>query len=305
MTDLELFMSLSKPNDREVVQLNTYNNHLRFRFEPDYECVVRQEVGRCADILLNGIKYYARIQAIQDHYLKVKNRQLRDKIAGQQYLTKEQYIAQKPVWCSEEAWSALADDWRYKSKFAERNGDRSDPMRSPVDSLALYESNYGKPHGKWPLFNGVVNNKEALVEVKSGSSSSALKRQRREAEDLQRRRESEKFQLQNVYTQKMSEWSTKAYKSYTMGHKLLETMARDQGYSSADIPPPLSPPPEPPTSPVIVLDDSQVQVLERKLEMTGANFWENLVVIAPNLWVKLILTETCVMKWNYAILMAR
>lgn len=176
---------------------------------------------------------------------------------------------------------------RYKSKFAERNGDRSDPMSSPVDSLALYESNYEKPHGKWPLFNGVVNNKEALVEVKSGSSSSALKRQRREAEDLQRRRESEKFQLQNVYTKKMSEWSTKAYKSYTMGHKLLEvqsffykekiltcfnffvitkriifklvnhmylqTMARDQGYSSADIPPPLSPPPEPPTSPVIVL----------------------------------------------------
>uniref|UniRef100_A0A0E0LKG7 Uncharacterized protein n=1 Tax=Oryza punctata TaxID=4537 RepID=A0A0E0LKG7_ORYPU len=56
----------------------------------------------------------------------------------------------------------------------------------------------------------------------------------------------------------MSQWSTKAYESYTMGHKLLKKMGRDQGYSSADIPHPLSPPPEPPTSPVIDLDDSRV-----------------------------------------------
>uniref|UniRef100_A0A0E0KDV2 Uncharacterized protein n=1 Tax=Oryza punctata TaxID=4537 RepID=A0A0E0KDV2_ORYPU len=205
--------------------------------------------------------------AIHDHYLEVKKRQVRDKIAGQQYLTKEKYIAQKPSWCSQEAWSALADEWcdpkfrgkseknranrasskykphkggsnsiatvcqklgRYKSKFSERNGDRSDPISSPVDSLALYESNSRKPHGKWPLFNGVVNNKEALVKVKSGSSSPALKRQRREAKDLQRR---------IIFKLKM---------------------ARDQGYSSADIPPPLSPPPEPPISPVIDLDDSRL-----------------------------------------------
>lgn len=116
---------------------------LRFRFEPDYECVARQQVGRCADILLNGIKYYARIQAIQDHYLKVKNRQLRDKIAGQQYLTKEQYFAQKPVWCNEEAWNALADDWcdpKFREKSEKNRANRASskykPHRGGSNSIA-------------------------------------------------------------------------------------------------------------------------------------------------------------------------
>uniref|UniRef100_A0A0D9XK86 Uncharacterized protein n=1 Tax=Leersia perrieri TaxID=77586 RepID=A0A0D9XK86_9ORYZ len=149
------------------------------------------------------------------------------------------------------------ESWvRYKTSFLERNGDGSDPIYSPVDSLALYDSNSRKPHGKWPLFNGIVNNKEVIAELKSGSLL-ALKRQRREAENHQRRRESEKFQQQNVYTQKMAEWSSKAYKCCSLGQKLLETMARDQGYPSADIPPPLSPPPEPPTSPTADLGDTR------------------------------------------------
>lgn len=81
---------------------------LRFRYEPTKEAEIKEHIGRCCDQLLGSILYSARINATVDHFRTVKERFICDKIAGQFYLTKEEYEAQRPIWCKEACWSVLA-----------------------------------------------------------------------------------------------------------------------------------------------------------------------------------------------------
>jgi hypothetical protein len=51
---------------------------------------------------------------------------------------------------------------RYKEKAMELNGPDFYWLHSPVDVKALYECSCGRSHGKWALFNGIVNDREVL-----------------------------------------------------------------------------------------------------------------------------------------------
>jgi hypothetical protein len=58
--------------------------------------------------------YYLRITATIDHFRKVEKRKICDKIAGQFYLTRDEYIAQQPPWFQQDCWEVLATEWNYK-----------------------------------------------------------------------------------------------------------------------------------------------------------------------------------------------
>lgn len=55
-------------------------------------------------------------------------------------------------------------------------------MNPPVDARALYECPCCRQHGKWAIFNGVVDDREALTGVNNNRTlSSATNRRRQEA----------------------------------------------------------------------------------------------------------------------------
>ena len=93
---------------------------LRFRHDPEYEATAKLHVGKCCNQLLVSVLYYARIQAILDHAYKTENRKLKDKNAGQRYLEKDEYMAQKPWWCTDVSWEVLVDEW-CSSKWIEQS----------------------------------------------------------------------------------------------------------------------------------------------------------------------------------------
>jgi hypothetical protein len=89
----------------------------------------------------------------------------------------------------------------------ELNGPDFDWLNSPVDVRALYECSCGRPHGKWAIFNGIVDDNEALAELKNShtASSIAAKRKRQE-EDERARKEARECHATKEYAQAMLEW---------------------------------------------------------------------------------------------------
>lgn len=126
------------------------NNHtlclsqLRFRYEPEHENAARLHVGECCKQVLTGLKYYARIQAIVDHYRIVKGVKMCDKMAGQKYLTRAEYHARRPIWCYEATWNAMIDEWcnpdwirKSETNRANRYTTRFKPHKGGSNSIAM------------------------------------------------------------------------------------------------------------------------------------------------------------------------
>jgi hypothetical protein len=87
--------------------------------------------------------YYARITAIMDHFRIVEKRKICDKIVGTFYLTREEYIAQRPEWLLERCWEALATEWsspkfkeRSEKNRANRYSDKFKPHKGGSNSIA-------------------------------------------------------------------------------------------------------------------------------------------------------------------------
>ncbi|PUZ51086.1 hypothetical protein GQ55_6G145600 [Panicum hallii var. hallii] len=93
---------------------------------------------------------------------------------------------------------------RYKEKALELNGPEFDWLHSPVDVKALYQCSYGRPHSKWTIFNGIINDGEALPELKK-SRASVAKRQR-QLEEERARKEAYESRLAKEYAQRMFDW---------------------------------------------------------------------------------------------------
>ncbi|KQK06214.1 uncharacterized protein LOC112270886 isoform X2 [Brachypodium distachyon] len=55
----------------------------------------------------------------------------------------------------------------YKEAVLEIHGPDYDWINSSIDSEAVYKVCRGKPHGRWLIFNGLVNSKEILADAKS------------------------------------------------------------------------------------------------------------------------------------------
>ncbi|CAN6322887.1 unnamed protein product [Urochloa humidicola] len=63
-----------------------------------------------------------------DHFRNEEGRVICDKIAGKFYLTREQYIAQRQVWCKQDCWEAMATQWsssRFKNRSEVNRANRS------------------------------------------------------------------------------------------------------------------------------------------------------------------------------------
>jgi hypothetical protein len=116
---------------------------IRFRFNPSKEDVSREHVGVCCSQLLGSIMYYLRITATIDYFCKVENRKICDKIVGQFYLTRDEYIAQRPNWFKEDCWAVLAIEWssdefkkRSETNRANRLSHKFKPHRGGSNSIA-------------------------------------------------------------------------------------------------------------------------------------------------------------------------
>lgn len=121
---------------------------------------------------------------------------------------------------TEEAAACLE---RYKMKAMELNGPEFDWLQSPVDPRALYACSCGRPHGKWAIFNGMVDDREAMAEVKNSRASLVVaKRQRREREERERRRHSEDSRVAKEYAQQMLEWSRSVHNCNGSMQKFME-----------------------------------------------------------------------------------
>ncbi|CAD6233727.1 unnamed protein product [Miscanthus lutarioriparius] len=282
----------------------------RFRFNPAKENESRKHVGSSCSQLLYSIMYYARITAPMDNFRIVEKRRICDKIAGKFYLTREEYIAQRPEWMLERCWEALATEWsspefkqrsktnlanrysqkfkphkggsnsiatirqklskklgrevfdieawihshrgsnpedisslnteeasscleKYKLKAIELNGPDFDWLHSPVDARALYRCSCGRPHGKWAMFNGVINDNEALPELRSTHANAAAARRQRQEEEERLRKEAHDGRATKEYAQSMFEWGATQVTSHT-------------GMPATAVPSPPAPPPPPP-----------------------------------------------------------
>ena len=77
---------------------------------------------------------------------------------------------------------------KYKVKAIELNGPDFDWLYSLVDARALYECSCGRPHGKWATFNGMINDKGVLPDLRrSHACAMAARRQRQEKEERLRK----------------------------------------------------------------------------------------------------------------------
>jgi hypothetical protein len=99
---------------------------------------------------------------------------------------------------------------RYKAKALELNGPYFNWLNSPVDIRALYECSCGCRHGKWSIFNGIIDDIEALAEVKNKHASSATAKCRRQEEAEHIRKEAHESRLAKEYAHNMAEWGKMA-----------------------------------------------------------------------------------------------
>jgi hypothetical protein len=79
-------------------------------------------------------------------------------------------------------------------------------LNSSVDVRDLYECSCGRRHGKWPIFNGIIDDIEALVEVKNKHASSVAAKRRRQEEAEHIRKEAHESHSVKEYAHNMAEW---------------------------------------------------------------------------------------------------
>ncbi|RLM86565.1 hypothetical protein C2845_PM04G24650 [Panicum miliaceum] len=106
---------------------------------------------------------------------------------------------------TEEATACLE---RYREKALELNGPEFDCLHSPVDVRALYQCSCGRPHDKWTIFNGIVNDREALPELKKSRACVMAAKRQRQLEEERARKEAHESHLAKEYAQRMFDWGT-------------------------------------------------------------------------------------------------
>ncbi|CAD6269033.1 unnamed protein product [Miscanthus lutarioriparius] len=136
---------------------------------------------------------------------------------------------------------------KYKAKAIELNGPDFDWLHSSVDPRALYECTCGRPHGKWATFNGTINDREVLADLKRGRASIMAARHQRQEEEDRMRKEASDGRLAKEYAQNMLNWARMAHTHNENMQKFMESVALQTGMPLAAVPPLMPPPPQPPT----------------------------------------------------------
>jgi len=120
---------------------------------------------------------------------------------------------------------------KYKAKAMELNGPDFDLLHSPVDVRALYECSCGRPHGKWVTFNGMVNDKEVLPDLRRSRESAMAARRQRQEEDERLRREAHDGHVAKEYAQNVSAWSTMVHAYTESMQKFMEVTSHMHPFS--------------------------------------------------------------------------
>ena len=113
----------------------------------------------------------------------------------------------------------------------ELNGPDFDWLHSPVDVRALYECSCGRPHGKWATFNGMVNDKEVLPDLRRSRESTMAARRQRQEEDERLRREAHDGRVAKEYAQNVSAWSTMVHAYTESMQKFMEVTSHMHPFS--------------------------------------------------------------------------
>ena len=120
---------------------------------------------------------------------------------------------------------------KYKAKAMELNGPDFDLLHSPVDVRALYECSCGRPHGKWATFNGMVNDKEVLPDLRRSRESAMAARRQRQEEDERLRREAHDGRVAKEYAQNVLAWSTMVHAYTESMQKFMEVTSHMHPFS--------------------------------------------------------------------------
>lgn len=137
----------------------------------------------------------------------------------------------------EEATTCLEN---YKTRAMELNGPDFDWLHSPVDVRALYHCSCIRRHGKWAIFNRIVNDKVALAELKRSHASMDAQRQHQEEEN-QMRKEARDSCMAKDFAQRMFEWGRIVHDHYDNMRRFMEAVALHSGMPATSIPPLLPP----------------------------------------------------------------
>ena len=119
---------------------------------------------------------------------------------------------------------------KYKAKAIELNGPDFDWLHSSVDPRALYECTCGRPHGKWATFNGTINDREVLADLKRGRASIMAARHQRQEEEDRMRKEASDGRLAKEYAQNMLNWARMVHTHNENMQKFMEVRSVIQPY---------------------------------------------------------------------------
>jgi len=121
---------------------------------------------------------------------------------------------------------------KYKAKAIELNGQDFDWLHSPVDARALYECSCGRPHGKWATFNGMINDKEVLPDLRRSHACAVVARRQRQEEEERSRKEAHDSHVAKEYAQNMLEWGRMVHAHNENIQKFMEVTSHVHPYSS-------------------------------------------------------------------------
>ncbi|XP_062232806.1 uncharacterized protein LOC133930127 [Phragmites australis] len=143
---------------------------------------------------------------------------------------------------------------KYKTKAIELNGPDFDWLHSPVDARAIYQCCFGRPHGKWATFNGMVDDGEVLAVANSHCESSRVFNHQHREEEHEREGCPKMRALQRKmgwiftakeYAQTLLEWGRGVQNQYNSMQSFMQNVAQHTGMSASAVPSPLSLPPPP------------------------------------------------------------
>jgi len=97
------------------------------------------------------------------------------------------------------------------------------------------------------MFNGIVNDRVAFVELKRSRASSMAAQRQRQEEENRMRKEAHDSCMAKDFAQRMLEWGRIVHDHYDNMRRFMEAVALHNGMPATSIPPLLPPMPQPAT----------------------------------------------------------
>ncbi|WVZ62978.1 hypothetical protein U9M48_012664 [Paspalum notatum var. saurae] len=83
-----------------------------------------------------------------------------------------------------DTFSNLRLQKEYRNEMSRHHSEEYDWRKEPIDSQALYDSSGGKSHGRYSMFNGMIDSRQVQRRSSSQNSGGSSSRQRRTTHDM-------------------------------------------------------------------------------------------------------------------------